>query len=69
MYLSLTLTKKFKKSLKYASIAQLDRVTDFESGGREFDSHWVHHESLTNAKFVRFLFYPKTEFYPAFYPL
>jgi hypothetical protein len=27
----------------YAPIAQLDRVTDYESVGRRFESCWAHH--------------------------
>jgi hypothetical protein len=30
----------------YAPIAQLDRVTDYESVGRVFESPWAHHFAL-----------------------
>jgi hypothetical protein len=42
----------------YALVAQLDRVVDFESNGRRFDSCQAHHtKSLVNTKFARLLLF------------
>ena len=32
----------YQLSIKHAPIAQLDRVTDYESVGRRFESCWAH---------------------------
>ena len=37
----------------YAPIAQLDRVSDYESEGCRFDSYWVHYREI--AQFGRAL--------------
>lgn len=31
---------------EYAPVAQLDRVSDYESEGCRFDSYWVHHREI-----------------------
>jgi hypothetical protein len=36
-----------------APIAQLDRVTDYESVGRVFESPWAHHSSPLGCPFTR----------------
>ena len=39
--------------IEYAPIAQLDRVSDYESEGCRFDSYWVHYREI--AQFGRAL--------------
>ena len=39
---------QFNRHQLYAPIAQLDRVTDFESGGRRFESCWARHIKSTS---------------------
>lgn len=44
---------------KYALVAQLDRVTDFESGGRRFDScqaHQIKARYFKQLKYLAFIF-------------
>ena len=42
-----TIVKHLIKFAIIAPVAQLDRVPDYESGGRGFESSPVHHENLT----------------------
>ncbi len=42
----------------YAPIAQLDRVTDFESGGRRFESCWAHQTTLQHSYRQGFILSP-----------
>ena len=45
-------------SINYALIAQLDRVSDYESEGREFESLWAHQtKSLAIVRLLVFFCY------------
>ena len=44
------------KSLRYDSVAQLDRVTDYESVGRGFESLPSHQNPTKNRKVLRGIF-------------
>ena len=46
-----------KSKTKYAPIAQLDRVFDYESKGHRFESCWVHHKPPTSLALSAVVFY------------
>ena len=40
-------------NVKYAPVAQLDRVSDSDSEGRAFESHQVYHNNIIRTFYVR----------------